>query len=601
MVVWFPEKLCKQTIDSKDFIVLLGRPGKTTVRGKRKDCLHMKNSGNCRFGNTCNFNHDGVKHVPPRATRADVTDGNSSVVSDLSTDTGVPRFDWGPRRGHKKILIVGGTGHGKSTFINSLHNYFGNCSMDDIEVVIPTAHLRPRGVAKHSEAGGSGSESQTQACTEYKFESPLSRNTSITFIDTPGLGDTRGANQDDDNMNMILDIAAESEKNGTLSGIVFVMKGVESRATLSIQTIATVLKGSLPDYILEQLLVVFTMCRFPAACQSRDKIPFRVAETNKFYFDNAAFLRPIATLEKREKKVIQEQWDETMQELDNVLNRIFEQESTVLKTPGGGFAALQEMRMKVKATFHEIKTNVVNMQKALDHMETAESQLAAARAAGKSTANFTRTKTVKQKKLVDCPNGRHSTICSKCTNMCHESCGLDEITTKGSNAFTGCSAFCGSNNCRHCQCSYTEHYHGRKKVVEETSTMEEVIEDIKRKHEQATGEVLAAGSKISSAADFKKLIDKSIAENLSALRRSCDGIKRVASGFNMVDEIHITLGQLKAEARTIHNSKAREVHQSVVVAVEQMLNAYADGKASSDPPRSQLAGGPDNSWGHEPR
>jgi hypothetical protein len=191
MVYWFPNKLRRETINSRDYVVLLGQPAKAAAREKSKNCRFMKNSGKCRMGDKCNFNHDGVQHVPLRVARDDADGSSKSVVSDLSTDIGVPCFDWGPRRGHKKILIVGGTGHGKSTFINSLHNYFNNCTMDQIEVVIPTAHLRPCGKANHSEAGGSGSESQTQACTNYKFTSPINSNTPGSRSSTPLVWETR--------------------------------------------------------------------------------------------------------------------------------------------------------------------------------------------------------------------------------------------------------------------------------------------------------------------------------------------------------------------------------------------------------------------------
>jgi len=111
-------------------------------------------------------------------------------------DSSFPSFNWAPHRGHKKILLVGGTGHGKSTFINSLHNYFGSKSLDEIEVVIPTKYLQPRTRGQqHTELGGSATQSQTQDCTEYRFTKPGARDTSITFIDTPGLADTRGLGQ----------------------------------------------------------------------------------------------------------------------------------------------------------------------------------------------------------------------------------------------------------------------------------------------------------------------------------------------------------------------------------------------------------------------
>lgn len=44
-------------------------------------------------------------------------------------------------------------------------------------------------------------------------------------------------------------------------------------------------------------------------------------------------------------------------------------------------------------------------------------------------AKYTQNNTVKEKKIVDAPY--HSTLCSTCQTVCHDHCGLTEITAKG--------------------------------------------------------------------------------------------------------------------------------------------------------------------------
>eukprot|EP01036_Dinobryon_divergens_P040171 gene40171-53083_t len=98
----------------------------------------------------------------------------------------------GVKNGHKKILIIGGAGHGKSTFINSLHNYFNKKTLYEMEAVIPTKYLQPiedSPCDTENPNPMNSTDSVTQRCTEYTFTKPFSRNTSVTFIDTPGLTD----------------------------------------------------------------------------------------------------------------------------------------------------------------------------------------------------------------------------------------------------------------------------------------------------------------------------------------------------------------------------------------------------------------------------
>lgn len=140
----------------------------------RRPCSFFA-KGKCKNGTNCPFSH-GTRDSPPRAPKpSSKADG----------------FDWGHGRGHRKVIVIGGTGHGKSTFINSVHNFFRGTTIDTLEAVIPTNHIAAlRSAPQHSEAGiRDPSKSQTMDCNEYVFKCPMDpEHTSITLIDTPGLG-----------------------------------------------------------------------------------------------------------------------------------------------------------------------------------------------------------------------------------------------------------------------------------------------------------------------------------------------------------------------------------------------------------------------------
>jgi len=142
----------------------------------------------------------------------------------------------------KSILIVGETGGGKSTFINTITNYFKNGSIDNLKVAIPTKYLSSTEGYQHTENNTKNiSMSQTDSCTTYVFEK---NGIKYNFIDTPGLNDTRSSQQDEANMKKILDTA---QATSDLAAVLLIVNGTQSRLTPAMENILVTLRGAVPD------------------------------------------------------------------------------------------------------------------------------------------------------------------------------------------------------------------------------------------------------------------------------------------------------------------------------------------------------------------
>jgi len=163
----------------------------------------------------------------------------------------------------------------------------------------------------------------------------------------------------------------------------------------------------------------------------------------------------------------------------------------------------------------------------------------------------------------------HSTVCQKCSEVCHDHCGLQEISTTGSNVFKGCAAMSG-DYCHVCtgRCSYTYHYHARVTMKITSQTLDEVLHDVKAKYDQATKGATSQNNKINSVASAQKAVQDAIKQCTNSIKKQCYDLKKICRGFNLTDELYTLIEQLKFESRTLHSVAARKSAEEFIRSLE---------------------------------
>jgi ribosome biogenesis GTPase A len=185
----------------------------------------------------------------------------------------------------KRVLLIGETGSGKSTFINYVTNFFCGGTFMNVKVAIPTCyHCSTENLASDELSVKDPSSSQeagscTDSCTSYHLDD-------FVFIDTPGLSDTRGQSQDEANMQKISEAAT---KAGDITALVFVMNGSNARMTLGMQNVISHLRGHVPDRALTNVIVILTNTTQNQSNFDTDEFKKHFAKTTVFYMNNCAF------------------------------------------------------------------------------------------------------------------------------------------------------------------------------------------------------------------------------------------------------------------------------------------------------------------------
>ncbi|CAF0836353.1 unnamed protein product [Adineta ricciae] len=257
-----------------------------------------------------------------------------------------------PRHHEINILLLGPTGVGKSTFINAFINYITYNTLEEaingeMQYVIPSQFFHTEfqtfteqtikvGSEDKYEKFSTHGESGTQQCRSFVF--PIgTRN--LRFIDTPGIGDTRGIEQDAKNFQEILNHISEYKH---LNAVFIMLKPNEERLTVSFRFVVNELLRHLHIELAANLMFVFTNAHStffkpgsstPAlrallnkhGLEYKVNIPFSTA--NSFLFDNEAF-RYLALcknniqVDNEQRESYTKSWDHSVAEYSRLMKTV---------------------------------------------------------------------------------------------------------------------------------------------------------------------------------------------------------------------------------------------------------------------------------------
>jgi GTPase SAR1 family protein len=248
------------------------------------------------------------------------------------------------------VLLLGESGVGKSTFINALVNYltfetFKQADTSKPLVVMPVSFmmtvgdhfeertLRFGGVDPNEDHDHPG-QSVTQHCRSYVFQ--IGTQTKLRIIDTPGMGDTRGLDQDDINMQHILSFVNNLPH---LNAICILLKPNESRLNVVLRSYFTRLLNFVGENARNNIVFCFTNTRStffapgntgPLLRKMINDLPIKgipFQKTNTFCFDSEAFRYLIAVhngieFDDYQKEEYQRSWESSVKESNRFLKYI---------------------------------------------------------------------------------------------------------------------------------------------------------------------------------------------------------------------------------------------------------------------------------------
>ncbi|KAF9998962.1 hypothetical protein BGZ65_005607, partial [Modicella reniformis] len=396
------------------------------------------------------------------------------------------------------ILLLGETGVGKSTFINAFANYLQYPSLEIAEsmpmkTLIQTSfEIEGRkvtvGEPDKNEKMTDG-QSSTQSCRSYVF--PLNDDFKIRWIDTPGIGDTRGVKQDRMNFEEIMNYISRYPK---INGICILLAPNNSRLTTLFQFCIDELLLHLHKSAANNILFAFTKTRGTFYRVGDTKVPLETyleklkeergitipfQENTKFCFDNESFrlcaaLKQGVVFDQRDKDDFGKSWTRSVEEAKRMVKRICDLTPHMTKDTVSLNMARGSILLLSPAMAH---INEIITVQAKDIKDLKDKALK-----GEITADELEKKVMTTfMDLESVPLSYPRTVCSSesCMDIrngnriyktyCHASCGINGPISEVRNdvRLKNCSAM-SSGTCQVCLCPWFTHVHVRvhRRLVE---------------------------------------------------------------------------------------------------------------------------------------
>ncbi len=377
-------------------------------------------------------------------------------------------------RPNKIVLLVGETGAGKTTLINTMVNYLLGVKFEEkiwYEIT--------------EEEAGDQSESQTSEITMYEV-CPEESALTLTIIDTPGYGDTRGLDKDLEVAANLATLFQSSDGVRDIDAVCFVIQASKNRLSDRQNYIISSILSLFGNDIVNNIVFLITHSdgmtpKNVHSAINKVKIPCKKDKSGQpvyFLFNNRQ-----AEAQNNEGRYLRAQrdaWESSMADMNQFLQSLDEKNRRSL-----------ELTSDVLIEWIQLEALICNLQLRVEEKESKKSEKIQIQEAIKQNkekidrrTNFSITvkKTIKVKVAIESASwkNRKVTTCTVCEENCHEfDCWWASDPSKCEVMKKGYCTVCTG------KCHHSKHVKENKKYVIRTSNVVMQSDELKKRYENA--------------------------------------------------------------------------------------------------------------------
>ncbi|XP_032366049.1 uncharacterized protein LOC116699594 [Etheostoma spectabile] len=471
---------------------------------------------------------------------------------------GCKRFSFGKEsklnpKTNRTIMVLGATGAGKSTLINGIINYILGVKWEDSY----RFKLVDEGQLK------SQSESQTSEVTVYKlnYQEGFEIDCSLTIVDTPGFGDTRGIQRDQMITEQLRNLFSADCGVSEIDAVCFVAQAALARLTPSQKYVFDSVLSIFGKDVAENIrvLVTFADGQQPPVLEAINASGVPCPKTKNglpvhFKFNNSALFADnkssaagsMSEDEEEEGGFDQMFWNmgtKSMKRFFVALNII---ETKSLKMTKDVLRERKQLENSVENVQKQVKVGLAKLE---EIKETTE-QLKEHEGEISRNENFEFYVNIKKPVQIDISgSGNYITNCQQCQFTCHRKCVIPNDADKAN-----CGAMGPNGYCTQCpnKCYWNVHYNQKYRWDYQDVQEKRTVQELKEKYQNATKAKMTVEELVDKLKEDYDQVQATVVALMKKSSQCLNRLKEIAlkpDPLSTTDYIDMLIEGEKAEAK----------------------------------------------------
>ncbi|XP_023282635.1 uncharacterized protein LOC111670230 [Seriola lalandi dorsalis] len=457
---------------------------------------------------------------------------------------------------NKTIMVVGATGSGKTTLINGMINYILRVDWDD----------NWRFKLINEETNKTQACSQTSEVTAYQiyhtdgFQVPYS----LTIIDTPGFGDTRGIKQDKEITEKIREFFSVRGGIDSIDAVCFVVQSALARLTHTQRYIFDAILSIFGKDIASNImaLVTFADGKSPPVLEAIKAAEIPCARNPDGSILHFKFNNSVVFAKNTGAKNDEDNFDQMFWKMGKVSMKTFFTHLTTMQPQSLTLTkeVLQE-RQQLGVTVEGVQPMIRKGLSKLEEINNTKAALKNHETHMKENEDFEYEVPIEKSEKINIEPGKFVTNCHGCNYTCHYPCKIPRDEAK-----IRCSAM-KNGNCTVCtgKCPWTDHFNMTYRWDTKRVTEKRTYQELKSEYEAALGKKMTAEKIIKQLELEYEQVQGKVVEIMGTLIKCLKRLREIAlhpDPLSTPDYIDLLIQTEEHEAKPGFKQRIKEL-QSV--------------------------------------